>query len=129
MSSKQFRLMLTLTVLAAFAGGAISSRILTAEAQKTAPRSNVVIVPAGGLTFKTPEGHIVARLDATPDGARFGLYGKAGEGAAIIGAGPDGGGFAIYDQQGKAMGSMAATPKGGALGLFNKDEKILWEAP
>ncbi len=132
MNRIQHGVILTLTVVAAFIGGAASSRLFTAqivEAQKAAPKQNIVIVPADGLIFKTAAGKAVARMDSDSAGGRFGLYNNAGEAVVIMGVHPDGGGFAIYNNEGKPLGSMVATPKGGVLGLFNKDERVLWEAP
>jgi hypothetical protein len=134
MSRKQFVLILVLTVIAAFAGGAVASSeffaVRSVQGQKdAAAKENVVIVPAGGLIFKTPAGKTVARMESDPAGGRFGLYNNAGEAVVIMGVNPDGGGIAIYNNEGTPLGSLAPTPKGGLLGLFNKDGKVLWEAP
>lgn len=134
MSGKQCGLMLGVTIIVSFAGGAVSSFFFTAltvqaSSSCAAPRPNVVTVPPGGLIFKTHQGKTVARMEDDPAGARFGLYNGAGEAVVIMGVHPDGGGFAIYSGEGKPLGSMAATPRGGVLGLFSKEEKILWKAP
>ncbi len=132
MSRTQYGLILVSTIIAAFFGAAASSRVFrvhSVEAKEAAPQNNIVIVPAGGLIFKTPAGKTVARMEFDIAGGRFGLYNNVGETVVIMGVHPEGGGFAIYNNEGKPLGSMTATPKGGVLGLFNKDAKILWEAP
>ena len=135
MSRMKYGLMLAVTIIAALVGGALSERIFAVQStyasrhERATPKTNVVIVPAGGLIFKTPEGKTVARMEDDPAGARFGLYNSAGKAVVIMGVHPDGGGFAIYYNEGKPLGSMAATPKGGVLGLFDRNQKILWEAP
>ncbi|MDT5272804.1 MAG: hypothetical protein QOH49_4990 [Acidobacteriota bacterium] len=137
LSRKQYGLMLTLTVFAAFAGGILSGRLFAVqpvEAQKIAPKAapptNVMIVPAEGLIFKTPSGKVVAMMEGDKVGGRFGVYNTdTGETVAVMGAAPYGGVFALYNNEGKTLGSMAATPNGGVLGLYDKNEKTLWEAP
>jgi hypothetical protein len=137
MNRRQYGLMLTLAILAAFAGGMVSSRlwpVQPVEAQRAKPKAtpptNVVIVPAEGLVFKTPSGKVVAMMEGDKVGGRFGVYNtETGEAVAVMGAAPYGGVFALYNNEGKTLGSMAATPNGGVLGLYDKNEKTLWEAP
>ncbi len=80
-----------LTIIAAFIGGAASSRVFTAqivEAQKATPKQNVVIVPADGLIFKTLAGKTIARMASDSAGGRFGIYNNAGEAVVVIGCSP-----------------------------------------
>jgi hypothetical protein len=75
-----------------FALGAFSASLLQPSTARAQSISSSIIVPQGGLTFRTPEGRLIARLSSGPGGGVFELYdaeqrpiapGRGGSGAAI----------------------------------------------
>jgi hypothetical protein len=64
-----------LAVLAAFAGGVVSSHLFERNAYgQTAPFASTVYVPSDGLAFRTFEGHVIAKLSYDSHGGVFDLY-------------------------------------------------------
>jgi hypothetical protein len=64
-----------LTLLVAFAGGFVSSRLLERSAHAlTAPGASTAYVPSDGLAFRTFDGRIVARLSYNARGGIFDVY-------------------------------------------------------
>lgn len=125
--------MIVLVVSAGFAGGAVSGRISGAgevrAQQPSSPDHEVIVVPTGGLVFTTPSGRVIARLDNTDAGGRFGVYGSDDEGVAVMAASPSGGVLSVYTADGKPVGTLAAYGTGGILGVYTNEGKPLWEAP
>jgi hypothetical protein len=84
----QVRLPLALLGLfAAFGGGAASSHLLEREAGAQTAHSAMVYLPAEGLTFKTLDGHLVARLSYDSRGGAFEVYDNRERPAGALRAG------------------------------------------
>jgi len=92
-------------------------------AQKAGTQSNVMIVPVGGLYFKTPDGRVVAKMAANQDGGNIQIFNAAGQAVAWIGAVSDGGYLTINNNQEKRVAGLWAIPKGGSLGIANSEAK------
>lgn len=64
-----------LVTLCTFAAGALTSHLIEGEAQaRPAATPANVLVPTGGLAFRTADGHIVARLSYTAQGGVFEVF-------------------------------------------------------
>lgn len=129
---RQLWLIITCALVAGFIIGVASGGIFTIHAdqnKRAIPKENVIIVPAGGLVFKTPEGKLLARMDTDEAGGRFGVYHISGEPSAVMGTAPEGGGFAAYNKEGKPMCSLGTVEGHGVFGLYSKEGKTLFEAP
>ena len=94
-----------------------------ALAQKSGTQSNIMIVPVGGLYFKTPDGKVVAKMAANQDGGNISIFNAAGQAVAWVGAVSDGGYLTINNNQGKRVAGLWAIPNGGSLGIANNEAK------
>ena len=118
---------LTLVVLiTSFVGGAIGGRMTESQpvrAQKNINKDDAVIVPAGGLYFKTAEGKVIARLFADRDGGNLQIFNNAGVPVEWLGAAETGGYISIGNTKGKKVVGLSAAPNGGSLGLADNEAK------
>ncbi len=68
-----------LAVVAAFAGGVLSPRLLERTAHAEQPAGSTVYVPSEGLTFRTFDGRVVAKLSYDAHGGVFDVYRESSE--------------------------------------------------
>jgi hypothetical protein len=69
------RLPVAVLVLAAtFAGGMVASRLGEREAKAQSAAGAAVYVPPEGLSFRSPDGHLIARLAYDSRGGFFEIY-------------------------------------------------------
>jgi hypothetical protein len=69
------RLPIAISALAVtFAAGVVGSQLIREAHAQTAPFASTMYVPADGLTLRTLEGHVVARLSYDSHGGMFELY-------------------------------------------------------
>jgi len=71
-------LQVLLTVVAAFVGGLLSPRLFEHVARAEQSAASTVYVPADGLTFRTFDGRVVARLSYDAHGGIFDVYREVG---------------------------------------------------
>ena len=63
-----------LVLVAAFAGGMVASRLGEREAKAQAAAGAAVYVPPEGLSFRSPDGRLIARLAYDSRGGFFEVY-------------------------------------------------------
>ncbi len=69
------RLPIAISALAVtFAAGVVGSQLIREAHAQTAPFASTMYVPADGLTLRTLEGHVVAKLSYDAHGGVFELY-------------------------------------------------------
>ncbi len=113
-----------LVVMAGMVGGMISHRLDTASirAQNTQFASDLVL-PDGGLFFKTKTGKIAAKVDADEGGGFLMIYNTSEKPAIVMGGSPYGGGGLIDLTNGKGAGAalqLAVLEEGGSVRIFSQ---------
>lgn len=124
MTERSNGLTLALVVIS-FAVGAtwdMLTELQSTQAQRNA-RDNAIIVVAGGLYFKTPEGKVVARLFADQDGGNLQIFNSARVPVAWLGAAEGGGYVSVDNTRGKKVAGLSAARYGGSIGVADNEAK------
>lgn len=82
-----------------------------------------IILPTGGLLFKSGEGRLVAKLDADGGGGLLIIYNTSEKPIITIGGSTDGGGGLVGLTSGKGLGAvlqLAGNEEGGSVVLFSQ---------
>ncbi len=112
-----------LVMLAAVAGmivGRSSGRASSRSSQL--PTGNEIILPSGGLLFKSAEGKLVAKLDADEVGASLMHYNAKEQATILIGATQFGGGLiGVTSGKGGSVLSLAGHEEGGSVVLLSQN--------
>ncbi len=115
-----------LAVVAGVAGGMISHRLDTSRTQAQNNQfAREVVLPDGGLFFKSKEGKLVAKLDADQSGGFLILYNSSERPAVYMGASQFGGGL-VGVTTGKGAGSvlqLTGNEDGGSILLLTRGKR------
>lgn len=105
-------------------GGMIAGRSFghTVGGTPQFPGGNEVLLPSGGLLFKSREGKLVAKLDADEVGASLMLYNGKGQATILMGATQFGGGLiGVTSGKGGSVLNLAGHEEGGSVVLFSQN--------
>jgi hypothetical protein len=120
-------LLLLLTLTASIMGGVISRRWDTAGTQVHNPQfAREVVLPPGGLIFKSPDGKVVAKLDADQGGGFLTIYNVSEKAAIVLGGSEYGGGGLIGITNGKGAGAvlqLAGHEEGGSVVILTRGKR------
>ncbi len=132
MTSKRFQILMALTVVSGFLGGAVSNLLLRgapAAAQATVPVTNMI--RAMRFEVVDDQGKTRAVLGQKPDG-RTGLWLDNATGKDLVGlvvGTDDSEGLVLCNAAGKPRAGMLVGPDRPFLGLYDDAGKIIWRAP
>jgi len=119
--------MLLLVIMAGIIGGVIVwIRGRHRAVSQNLGSSSDIILPDGGLLFRTKTGKLVAKLDADEGGGFLMIYNTSEKPAVVMGGSPYGGGGLIGLTTGKGAGAvlqLAGHEDGGSVVLLTRGKR------
>lgn len=116
--------LLVITLVAGILGGVIVSAFSRQHPESQDRPNPEILLPEGGLLFKSKEGKLVAKLDADDGGGLLIIYNASEKPIITMGGSTYGGGGLIGITSGKGLGAvlgLAGHEEGGSIVLYSQN--------